>query len=330
MPTAASSTPTSDATRSGAKSSAKAGRATTLAASRKTSDRERLPEPDRTSVTRREHEAVERARLTLGRPGARQAEERGEDERDPEEAVGGVVRGVGRKREVEHDERGEDEQEHRRERLARAQLEPEILARQRHDVGAVSRRGVSCAAEQRSRVVARCSTRAGSWVETTRVALPGERRELPVEQRRALFVERGVRLVEQEQVGLVEEGAAERQPLDHPARVRRDAFRACLPETEPLEQHPDALPPLRHAVQRAVELEVLERRELAVDERLVPEVPDPPAVGRSTVSLPAVGAASPASRRSSVVFPEPFGPVTTRLAPASSEKVTSRRTRFVP
>src|SRR5207244_3681459 len=58
----------------------------------------------------------------------------------------------------------------------------------------------------------------------------------------------------------------------HPARVRRDPVAPRLPETETLEQHPDALAPLRHPVQAAVEVEVLERRELAVDERLVAEI----------------------------------------------------------
>src|SRR3954463_15232849 len=43
---------------------------------------------------------------------------------------------------------------------------------------------------------------------------------------------------------------------------------ARLPEAEALEQHPDPLAPLGHAVEPAVEVEVLEHGQLAVDERL--------------------------------------------------------------
>ena len=49
---------------------------------------------------------------------------------------------------------------------------------------------------------------------------------------------------------------------------------ADIPEAEALEQHADALAPLGHAVEPAEELEVLERRQLAVDERFVADVAD--------------------------------------------------------
>ena len=47
-----------------------------------------------------------------------------------------------------------------------------------------------------------------------------------------------------------------------------------LPEREALEQHPDLLAPLGDAIEASVELEVLERRQFAIDERLVAEVAD--------------------------------------------------------
>src|SRR3990170_1170374 len=50
-----------------------------------------LPEPDRASVARSEHETVEHAVLLLGHPGASEAEQRGEDDRDPEKPVRRVV-----------------------------------------------------------------------------------------------------------------------------------------------------------------------------------------------------------------------------------------------
>src|ERR687892_165542 len=62
-------------------------------------------------------------------------------------------------------------------------------------------------------------------------------------------------------------GREARRP-PHPARERAGTLGARVPEAEALEQHPDPLAALGHAVEAAVELEVLQRRELAVDERL--------------------------------------------------------------
>ena len=70
----------------------------------------------------------------------------------------------------------------------------------------------------------------------------------------------------------MQQRATQRQPLRHPARVDRDSIVAGLPEREALEEHPDALAPLRNAVEPAEEVEVLERRQLAVHECLVREI----------------------------------------------------------
>ena len=102
--------------------------------------------------------------------------------------------------------------------------------------------------------------------------------ELPVEERHPGLVERRERLVQNEQVGLVQEGAAEREPLRHPTRVGGDELAPSIPEPEPLEQHPDPLATLGDAVETAEQIEVLERGELAVDERLVRQEPDAAAV----------------------------------------------------
>ena len=136
------------------------------------------------------------------------------------------------------------------------------------------------------------SSRAGSWVVTTKVARRTKLGELTVEQRRALLVERAERLVEHEQLGVVEQRPAEREPLEHPARERVGALVAGVPEPEALEQHADPLAPLGHAVEPAVEVEVLERGQLAVDERLVPEEADALALDVD-VELPAVGHEQP-------------------------------------
>src|SRR5439155_17348627 len=106
-----------------------------------------------------------------------------------------------------------------------------------------------------------------------------ELRELRIEQLGALRVERGVGLVEHEQRRVVQQDAAEREPLRQAARVRGNAVAASLPQAVPLEQHADALAPLRHAVQPSVELQVLERTELAVDERFMAEIADLRATG---------------------------------------------------
>jgi hypothetical protein len=87
------------------------------------------------------------------------------------------------------------------------------------------------------------------------------------------------RLVEDEELRVVQQNPAEREPLRHSARERPDAAAPNLPEAEPLQQHADPLTALRHAVEPAVQLEVLERRELPVYERLVREVADAGAVG---------------------------------------------------
>ena len=59
-------------------------------------------------------------------------------------------------------------------------------------------------------------------------------------------------------------------------RERHDPFGAHVPESESLEKHAYPLPPLRDVVETAVELEVLHRRQLSVNERLVREEPDLP------------------------------------------------------
>ena len=169
---------------------------------------------------------------------------------------------------MEDDEHRDDEQQHRGQRVARSQLEQEILARERAHIGEVAH------AASARRSVANGSRRAGSCVEASTVCA-AQLCELGVEQLRALCVERRVRLVEHEERRLVQQHAAEREPLRHAARVRGDALAARLPEAEALEQHPDSLATLGDAVEAAVEVEVLERRELAVDQRVVPEEAEP-------------------------------------------------------
>jgi Tol biopolymer transport system component len=107
----------------------------------------------------------------------------------------------------------------------------------------------------------------------------GALRKLGVEKLGTLGVEPVERLVEQQQVGVVEEGPGEREPLEHATREGRDPLVARAPEPEALEHRARPLAPIRQSVEPAIEVEVLERRQLAVDEGLVAEKPDRTAGG---------------------------------------------------
>src|SRR4051812_8690353 len=88
------------------------------------------------------------------------------------------------------------------------------------------------------------------------LAHPGK---LTVEQFGARFVQAAERLVEDQQLGLVQERAAEGESLQLAARELGRPLAPRVPEGEALEQHPDPLAPLGHAVEPPVEVEVLER-----------------------------------------------------------------------
>src|SRR5581483_10367151 len=105
-----------------------------------------------------ENEAVERSLLALRHEGATQPEEGGEQDRDPEEAARLEAGRRPRQREMEDDEDGRDEEEHCRQRVARPELEEEVLARERADIA-----GVAHTASARPSL-ASGATCAGSWV----------------------------------------------------------------------------------------------------------------------------------------------------------------------
>src|SRR5262249_56233713 len=96
-----------------------------------------------------------------------------------------------------------------------------------------------------------------------------------VEEHAAGCIERVVRLVEEQERGLVQQHTAEAEPLLHPAREGGDALVAYVPEAEALEQHADPLAALGQAVEASEEREVLEGRQLAVHERVVAEAAHP-------------------------------------------------------
>src|SRR5439155_748930 len=89
-------------------------------------------------VRRRKHECVEDALLPFGDECARQSEQRGEHDRDPEQTEPGKPPAPRGQREVEDDERGDDEEHHRRQRVACTHLEQQILAGECPDVRGVT------------------------------------------------------------------------------------------------------------------------------------------------------------------------------------------------
>ena len=218
-----------------------------------------------------------------------------------------------RGREVEDRQRREDEQQHRRQRLLRPQLEQQVLARERGDVAR------SSVTSNASRSVARCSTRSGSWVATT-TARSRELLERAVEQLGAVGVERVERLVEQEQRRVVQQHAAEREPLLHPARERRDALVAHVPEAEALEQHPDPLAALGHAVEPAEEVRG-SRAASARGRRAARARGSRPRRAPAARARPPSAPRARRARAAASSCPAPFGPVTSRKSPRASVEV---------
>ena len=94
-----------------------------------------------------------------------------------------------------------------------------------------------------------------------------------------LGVEVGVGLVEQQQLRLVQDAAADRQPLAHPGRELGDALVGAALHPGGGEQRRDPRLGGRAGdpVQPGVEAQVLAAAEVAVEQRLVAEVADPPA-----------------------------------------------------
>ena len=233
---------------------------------------------------------------------------------------------AGRQREVEDDERREDEEHHRRQRVARAQLEPQILARERGDVGEVASRE-----RQRERVAsgstplglvgreqdrapcrrARRAARSSSSAPSASSAVNGSSRTSSSGSCRSA------------------RQSASRCVI--PREYDADALGARVPEPEALEQHPDPLAPLRargRAGRRGRGSRARSGRGRGAARGRGSRARRAPA---STVELATASARRARRRgRSSVVLPEPFGPVTTRKPPAlelgrSSGRSTRRR-----
>jgi hypothetical protein len=96
-----------------------------------------------------------------------------------------------------------------------------------------------------------------------------------LDQRRGARIQPRVRLVQQQDLGGVQHRARDRRPLQHPAREGVHRVRGAGAHPHRLQQLVDARE--GHAVQARVELEVLARGEVAVQQRVVAEEADLPA-----------------------------------------------------
>src|SRR3954454_22607417 len=277
--------------------------------------RQRLSEPDGAAIRRREHEPVENALLALRDERARGPEQRGEDNRHPEQAQARELAGARRQREVENHERGRDEDEHRRQRVARAHLEQQILAREGRDVSDVLPHASA------SRADASDARRSGSCVATRNVASP----QRDASSRSSSSAP---------SASSAEKGSSRRSNSGSCRNTRQSASRCTIPrendETRSFRtsQRPNrssSIPLRSRRSGTRYSRPYRSRFSSAVSSRYTSgSCPRKPthSRGTSTPPPPEVGTSSPARSRSSVVFPEPFGPVTSRNPPRGRSSST--------
>ena len=123
------------------------------------------------------------------------------------------------------------------------------------------------------------SARSASWVTRTRVR-PGRGADQRPGQPAPLEVEVGVGLVEQQELRLVQDGTADRQPLAHPGRERVDPVRRRGAPSRPRSSSDSircSASPAPSPCSRAWKREVLAAAEVAVEEGIVAEIADPAA-----------------------------------------------------
>ena len=94
-------------------------------------------------------------------------------------------------------------------------------------------------------------------------------------------VEAGERLVQHQQIGVVHQGRGQEHALPHPLGVDGHRVVAAVPEQEQLQQrgHLVRHDPLRHPAQAPDQRQILDRRQVGVEVRLLGHVADPAPVG---------------------------------------------------
>ena len=205
-------------------------------------ERRRLGGEEDAAVDRGEADRVEAALLALGDEEAVDAEQGGEEQGRPEHAGGEAAGEAGAvEAEAEDDEGGDGEERHRRQRLQGAQLGPQVLGEDRGE-GACDARG-SCGHRPPAGLEAQHPVGLGfealGVVADDDAGAARRRADQRPRQLAALGVEVGVGLVEQQQLGLVQDAAADRQPLAHPGGELGDALLGAALHRDRAEQRVD-------------------------------------------------------------------------------------------
>ena len=219
--------------------------------------------------------------------------------------------------EPEDHERRDREQRHRRERLERAQLDPKVLGEDRAEGPGLQLRpvyteraspGERPAASPRRRLsrprAARAPSRAGQPALEVVGHDHARHARGPPDQRLHRFDARRVqvrpRLVQKQQRRGVQDAAARRRPLDLAGGKGQDELIPPAFEPDDLEQLLDARVRLLQPVEPRVESECLAEGEVAVEQRVVAEVADPPPRApraRSAAPLRAPAVRPPSAQR---------------------------------
>src|SRR5215208_689912 len=285
--------------------------------------RQRLSEPDGASIRRRQHEPVEHSLLALRDERAREPEQRGEDNRHPQKPEARELAGAGRQREVEDHEGSRDEDQHGRQRVPRAHLEQQILARERRDISDVAPHASA------RRAVASGSRRSGSCVATRNVASP--RRDASSRSSSSA-----------PSASSAENGSSSRSSSGSWRSTRQSASRCTIPrendDTRSLRasQRPNRSSNIPLRSRRSAtrySRPYSSRFSSAVSSRYTSDscARNPSAPRSTSTSIsPALGCARPAMTRKSVVLPEPFGPVTSTNPPRSTSSSSRSKIRFCP
>ena len=123
--------------------------------------------------------------------------------------------------------------------------------------------------------------------EQDHAALGRKHAQQRTKQQAGVDVEARERLVEHEELGVVQEGRGQEHALAHALRVRGHRAVAAVPEQEEPQQlrHLPVEPRLRHPSKASDQRQVLGGRQVRVEVRLLRHVADPPLVCRGIVRL---------------------------------------------
>ena len=237
--------------------------------------------------------------------------------------------------EAEDDEGGDREERHRRQRLQGAQLGAQVLGEDRREGGAGGGHATAAAlADPEPQHLVGLGQVALGVVGDDDAGAAGagaDQRRGPARAPRRRGWSRARRAAAAParagRSGRSPAAGASRPRARRPARRRAapSRRRAAAPRSAPRPASP------RDPVQAGVEAQVLAAAEVAVEQRLVAEVADPPAQlpglaaaarSRARATSPPLGRSRVARIRSSVVLPAPLGPSTTSDSPARELRPT--------